>query len=111
MQESAYNIKALNNQCGFEANLKGKVACVVQDVGIAQINHTNVLKYGLELERLRNDLEYSLDAGAKILSWFNKRYSKKEPKTWYCRYNTGTAKYAKIRHNCEKYMKLVQRFM
>lgn len=113
MQESTYNVKAINKKCGFRyiANeVKQEVDCVVADVGISQINVKTVESYGFNPERLQQDLEYSVRAGAIVLSWFKEKYKEKEPNTWYCRYNTGTRAFHKIEQNCLHYKKLVDRF-
>jgi len=45
--------------------------------------------YGFDKNRLLTNLEYSVNAGAKVLSWFHKVYKRKET-NWFCRYNVGT---------------------
>lgn len=113
MQESTYNIKAVNKSCGYarqEASYSDTVKCVAQDLGISQINVKTIEAYGFDVESLQNDLEYSIMAGAKVLSWFKKTYKDKEPNTWYCRYNQGTRSYDKIEAGCLDYKKLVDRY-
>jgi soluble lytic murein transglycosylase-like protein len=95
MQESSYrlNAKACQKSC---------------DWGIAQINDINVKYYKLDKNRLLNDLDYSLEKGAMVLSWFSKTYSKKE-KLWYLRYNCGTRKKI-ISKVCQTYYRKLKRW-
>jgi soluble lytic murein transglycosylase-like protein len=110
MQESSYNIKATNKRCGY-SNEYNKVACVVVDVGLSQINYKTVAKYNLDRRKLASDVEYSVKSGAQVLSWFHQKYANKEPKTWFCRYNVGTGSHTKIHENCHKYIKNVNRYL
>ncbi len=99
MQESGYKLDAKN--CGPEK-------CT--DFGIAQIYYKTAKRYNFDIQKLLTDLEYSVNAGAKVLAWFRKTYASSE-KYWWCRYNTGTAPFSKIRHICLKYRRLVSRFL
>lgn len=96
MQESSYKINAVNCH---------KRGC---DYGISQINQVTAKKYKFDKKRLTKDLKYSIMMGAKILSWFQKTYSKKEPDTWFCRYNIGTGK---ITNKCLQYKENVLRWI
>lgn len=77
------------------------------DYGIAQINIKSHTKY--DKKKLLTDLKYSVNAGAEVLSWFNKTYAKDDV-DWYTRYNCGTATTTK-RKTCQKYKKLVEKFL
>lgn len=114
MQESSYRLSAVNKRCGKQIKsnkITQKTQCIALDVGISQININTAKSYKFDLNRLKTDLAYSVDSGAKVLSWFKKTYAKRESDTWYCRYNTGTAHMRKIKTNCEKYVKDVGRWM
>ena len=77
------------------------------DYGIAQINIKTHTKYNEN--KLLTDLQYSVNAGAEVLSWFKSKYSKTDP-DWYARYNCGTATTTK-RKTCQEYKKLVGKFL
>lgn len=114
MQETAYRQKIVRTTCGvigvplsfddFEEQ------CVSTDFGIAQIHYKTVERYRFSTIKLIMDLDYAVDAGAKVLSWF-KRYKKKEPNTWFCRYNVGTRPFHKIKTNCFKYLNKINRYL
>lgn len=93
MQESRYEMGVISGK----------------DYGIAQINEYNIKAYGLSKKKILVDLEYSVDAGARVLSYFKRKYAKKEPKTWSCRYNVGTGP-LKVQ-DCHKYLKLKERWL
>lgn len=73
--ESEYLVGAVNNR--------------TKDYGIGQINEKNIRKLKLDKYRLLTDVEYSVYEAAKILKYFQKRYSKTEY-CWFARYNVGT---------------------
>ena len=97
MQESSYRIGIINNNSPHK------------DFGIAQINYKTANDYGFNILRLINDLEYSIEAGAKVLSWFKRKYSKKE-KDWYVRYNCGTRRSIKIK-KCQDYKNKITKYL
>lgn len=110
MQESSYKLAAKNCIRGYEEKSEELVK-VCSDFGIAQVHADTIELYEFDRYLLLEDLDYSVEAGAKVLAWFQKTYRKKEPETWYCRYNTGTASYYKIKTNCLDYVRLVTRWM
>lgn len=59
------------------------------DFGIMQVSSYNIKAHKLSKERLLTDLAYSIEAGIKILAYFQKRYKATEVK-WWGRYNVGT---------------------
>jgi len=79
------------------------------DFGISQINYVNVKYYKLSIHKLRNDLEYSVKAGAVILDYFYKKFNKKDP-DWWTRYNCGERGSTK-RQTCRVYKRKVSRFL
>jgi hypothetical protein len=84
---------------------------VCTDFGISQI-HIATAKlegYSFDIDKLTTDLEYSIESGIKVLSYFHKRYSKKE-KDWWVRYNCGAVKNIDTSKTCQTYKKMVSRF-
>lgn len=73
---------------GVESNFKlNKINQRSKDYGIAQVNWRNVRKFKMNRRRLTTDLKYSVESGAKILSWFQKNYAHESK--WFVRYNCG----------------------
>lgn len=110
MQESAYRLNAVSKACGVLDLDKYEEACVYSDFGMSQINYKTAKKYKMNLTELLTDLEYSINAGAEILSWFHKTYAKREPQMWFTRYNCGTARNVN-RSTCNAYKKAVSRWL
>lgn len=104
MQESTYRLDSIN--CQEHPTNNQVVMC--HDYGIAQVNNYSISKLSLDRIRLLYDLEYSIDAGARILSWFHKTYSDTEPTEWWSRYNCGTGP---IDEACIKYKQLTERWL
>lgn len=98
-QESMYKLKAKNHS---------KSNCL--DYGISQINCKTAEKYKFNVDKLTKDLVYSIQAGAIVLSDIKKDFAHKERDYW-CRYNMGYRPKHKIKIGCEKYKKLVARYM
>jgi soluble lytic murein transglycosylase-like protein len=74
------------------------------DWGLMQVNSYNIKAMKLSKRRLLTDVEYSIDSGARILAYFQKRYKKSEPNTWMCRYNIGSrAKKGVLLRLCNRY--------
>lgn len=109
MQESRYNLNAVNLKCGVSVTT-GKKDCVITDFGVSQIHYLNVKRFNFDKKRLVSDLTYSVDAGAKILSNYVK-FQKKEPKTWYSRYNCGNRSFEDIKNTCLDYKSKVDKYM
>jgi len=103
-QESGYNLAAKNCVSGYAAGT-GEIVKICADIGISQLNYRNIEKLKLDVDRLQVDLEYSVEAGANILSNFKKRYSKKEPVSYWSRYNSSTPSKRRI------YELLVERYL
>ena len=96
-----------------ESNLRvGAYNSDTNDHGIGQINITTAKSFKLDIVRLKTDLEYSLNAAAIVLKDFQKRYKKKEPDMFYCRYNIGSGKLVGIKlRRCLKYIEKVEKAM
>lgn len=115
MQESTYKLEAKKCQKGiltkegksFYKNTPKAVVC--SDFGISQIHYKTVDRYRFDVDKLLTDLEYSVNSGAKVLSWFFKKYAHKDI-NWFSRYNCGTKSTTK-RKTCVKYKKLVERYL
>ncbi len=104
MQESAYKLDAKNCTSGKLVENKlvtNKKKKVCSDFGIAQIYYTTAEAYNFDENLLLTDLEYSVNAGAKVLSWFKETYAADEY-YWWTRYNCGT-KPSVNRKTCRKY--------
>ncbi len=110
MQESSYQLNAISCYEGVDSKdlFNKKTICI--DFGIAQINYKTIEKYQFNNIKLLKDLDYSVEAGAKVLAWFKVTYAKSEPHRWHCRYNVGTASPKKINKSCEKYLADVARW-
>lgn len=114
MQESRYkNGNAYCEKGSPRPDFK-KIVEVCSDFGISMINirHTELnpkSPYKFSIDKLMNDMQYSIDAGAQILSWFHKRYSKRET-YWWVRYNCGTNR-SIDRPTCNEYKMLVKPFL
>lgn len=89
-QESMYSVGAKNCKKGLDAQNRPVSVCF--DYGISQINWRTAKRYELNLDSLTSDLKYSIEAGARILRDFKKRYGKKEL-NWWTRYNSSTEKH------------------
>lgn len=86
-QESNYNVNAVSYKVKFDRK-SGKLNKVAQDHGISQINYKTIKAYGFDKKRLESDVAYSVEAGAIVLSDFQKRYSKLDNFFW-SRYNSS----------------------
>lgn len=97
MQESKYELKAKNCTKGLikaevvipESPIKYTENKVCTDFGVAQIHYKTANRYNFNLEELTSNLEYSVAAGAKVLSDFRKKYKHKET-TYWTRYNSSS---------------------
>lgn len=112
MQESAYDLSAVHMHCGFlgMGADNNKEQCVLTDFGIAQIHYKNLSRYNLDRNLLVSDLDYSIDAGAKILADYTK-FQKREPGTWFCRFNQGLKPFSEIKEDCLAYKSKVERYL
>lgn len=109
MQESSYRLGIVRRECGVQKKDEAYTrACVSQDFGISQISYRTAKNYKFDLNRLTTDLDYSVSAGAEVLSWFYKTYGRREPDAWYSHYNCGTR--SSKRRSCIRYIKDVGRW-
>lgn len=109
MQESKYELAAKRVYCGNDL-VDDSYHCVITDFGIAQIHHKSIARLHLDKSMLLSNLEYSVDAGAKILSSVLK-FKTKEPKSWFCRYNAGTGSFKNIKKTCLSYKSKVEKYL
>lgn len=128
MQESEYSLSAKNCQSGLvlpvcenlEPNsivikcnrypnlfLTEKKVCT--DFGISQIYYKTAKRWEFDINKLTNDLEYSVEAGAKVLHDIMERFEAKD-NDWWTRYNCGFRGTTK-RKTCQIYKKLVTRYL
>lgn len=119
-QESQYQLKAKGchvgirevDNCKPNGVLQSKEMCsksyekvkVCSDFGIAQINWRTAERYNFNLNKLTQDLKYSIEAGAIVLKGFMERYENKE-NNWWSRYNSSSNTKRQI------YEALVKRFL
>lgn len=89
MQESAYNVKRIAKTTGIHNGIEQSVET---DFGISQIHYKTIKRYKFNRQKLTNNLEYSIEAGGKVLGDFKRKF--KHEKHWYLRYNVGTGKQA-----------------
>lgn len=101
-QESAFKLNAKNCLTGIQEKTHKKIK-VCFDYGISQINYKTAEAHNFDLKRLTKDLDYSVKAGAIILSDMKRRYGKREL-NWWTRYNSSSKTHREI------YGKLVKRF-
>jgi len=129
MQESRYALKAKGchkglrklseiekeyflNKCAEEMDIdicKEEIPILIEDkvcadFGMSQIHYQTIKRYSIDFNRLTTDVKYSIEAGAKVLSDFKKRYGHKE-KDWWTRYNANN----NIKRDI--YKQLVERFL
>jgi hypothetical protein len=102
MQESGYKLDAKNIQCGVSIET-GEKDCVVVDFGLGQINYKTIVAFNLDRHRLLKDLEYSVEASAKVLYDFKKSHPHES--TFWTRYNASSFE------KRETYRRLVSRYM
>lgn len=110
MQESSYKLEAKHTHCGYASIDSELETCVVTDFGISQIHHLNLGRFNLDKKKLVTDLDYSVDAGAMVLASYL-RFQKREPKTWFCRYNKGIRSFDEIKDDCLFYKSKVDRYL
>jgi len=113
-QESLYNLEAVNCTKGFRDPFPGEATIqvypyyhegkVCTDFGISQIHFKTIKSYQFDTKKLVSDLEYSVNAGAEVLSDMKRMYQSQETDYW-TRYNSSK------RHKREIYKQLVERFM
>ena len=77
---------------------------VCTDFGISQIYYKTARSFDFDLELLTTDLTYSIEAGAKVLVDFKKRYGRREL-DWWTRFNASSP----IKR--QKYKELVERWL
>lgn len=118
-QESMYKLSAKNCTKGLTKietavnyPLVGQqyvVKEVCADFGIAMINYITANRSDVDISRLLNDLEYSIEVGTSILAKFKSGYAHKE-RYWYVRYNCGTKKNIN-RATCIAYKSKINKYL
>lgn len=109
MAESGYILSRTNCRKGLTNNLDNVIIEVCTDYGISQIHYESVISYGFDKELLLSDLNYSVEAGAKILSYFHRRFGHESD--WWVRYNIGTRNKKKLRRAVNQYKTSVGRYL
>jgi hypothetical protein len=128
MQESGYSLKARNCHKGIRKKTEGEIqwefytnkktslgipvyteSKVCTDFGISQIYHDTAKRWGFDIHALTTDLEYSVEAGARVLHDIMERFEARDI-NWYVRYNCGF-RGSTSRDTCQIYKKLVDRYL
>jgi len=110
MQESGYSLEAKGCYKGIpDTDRLGGVVKVCMDFGISQIYYKTAQSFKFDIDKLTTDLDYSVEAGAKVLADFMNRYEAKD-NDWWVRYNCGSRGTTK-RDTCQIYKKLVERYL
>lgn len=107
MQESGYSLGAKGKYCGLTS--EGVKNCIYTDFGISQIHWKTAELWGFDVAKLTTNLEYSVEAGAKVLHDVQERFEAKDS-DWYLRYNCGFRGGTK-RDTCQIYKKLIDRYL
>lgn len=84
-----FDVNACVNKKGDEVEATRKESKICTDFGISQIHYGSIKRFKFNTHRLLTDKQYSIDAGAKVLQGFYKRYGRKESK-WWTRYNASS---------------------
>jgi soluble lytic murein transglycosylase-like protein len=91
-QESSFKHDAIRKVSGLvydNSTNKYKKVRVGSDFCMMQIHISNIAKMDLKVDKLLKDPKYCIETGAKILSQYKNKYSKKE-KRWWTHYNAKT---------------------
>jgi len=84
-------------------------AKICTDFGISQIYYKTAKRWEFDIDKLTDDLEYSVESGAKVLHDIMERFEAKDTDYW-VRYNCGFKGTTK-RDTCRIYKKLVERYL
>jgi len=103
-QESMYKLNTVATAVGLvKEESDWIVTRISTDFGISQIHYRTTERYKFEIEKLTTDLDYAVDAGAKVLRDFKKSYSKTD-NFWWTRYNAfNKDKRKEYRRKVERY--------
>lgn len=72
-----------------ESNYRMGVVSDTEDYGMSQINIKTAKMYGFNLVELLSDVDYSIKAGAIVLSDYRRTFRANEIVNWVGRYNIG----------------------
>tara|TARA_R100000951_G_C2653160_1_gene185154 strand:+ start:5750 stop:6340 length:591 start_codon:yes stop_codon:yes gene_type:complete len=101
--------ESIRVKCEMNKDEFTKEVKICSDFGISQIYYRTARRFGIDINKLTTDLAYSIEAGARVLADFKKRYGKKD-EYWWLRYNCGTRSTTN-RDTCQIYKKLVERYL
>jgi hypothetical protein len=96
-QESMFDSHAQN--CTTGRTKSGKEGYVCTDFGMFQVSYSNVKIRKLSVKKVLGDLDYAANLACTMLLEFKDKYEKKEPKTWWSRYNSSSHPYRQIYQN------------
>ena len=114
MQESRYSLIAKGCSSGLQKipgifGTEYQEIRVCSDFGIAMINYKTARNLNININRLTIDLEYAIEAGARVLVGIQKHFGHKET-DWWVRYNCGY-KGTTQRTSCIIYKNLTERYL
>jgi len=114
MQESTYRLDAINTNCKDYEILEDQIVindddCKMHAFGIAQIHYKNLPRYGFNKIKLLTNLDYSLEAGARVLSDMKRMFPNED--NYWVRYYCGTARNVLSRRDCQNYERRVRRWL
>lgn len=92
-----------------ESNYDLGAVSSTQDFGIGQINSISIAQHKLDKHKLLTDLEYSIDASAKLLKGLQTRLKDEYERQWPCAYNIGVSGLLRGRKGaaCEEYLERI----
>lgn len=96
MQESTYQLDRVHCY-----KIKGKKRC---DYCMMQINDKTAHNMHLNVEKLLTDMNYCVDAGAKVLKDFEKRYKKSDEAYWTRYHSSDPGRRAYYQFLVERYL-------
>ncbi len=86
-----YNVEREILSCVLkvESNYRMGIVSDTEDYGMSQINATTARLYGFSLVELLSNVDYSIKAGAIVLSDYRAKFRRSEIVNWVGRYNIG----------------------
>jgi hypothetical protein len=99
--------KTVYSQCAMSVDVVETKVCT--DFGITQIYYKTAKRWKFNINKLTENLEYSVEAGAIVLHDIMERFEAEDVNYW-VRYNCGFRGTTK-RDTCQIYKKLVERYL
>ncbi len=103
-----YDLDRTQLSCLFkiESSYRLNVISKTRDHGIGQINERTATNLKMNVKKLTNNLEYSIERSAHMLAYYKWLKQDEEPRQWPCRYNVGPGPLTKRGRGaaCENYL-------